>query len=236
MKETFSKLLLLLLLSISFSCKNKSDKGIKTEKEIAEVNSWRDNWENPTQKAELLSNLKIHKRIKECLNDTTIVVLTSALVDDLDRYSEIKSLGDINGDGVNDSILIIPELFITTDNAIEEAASVIFTDKRLPRIKVDSPCLETSYIFPVSDIDNDGIVELGKYYSSCASRFKGLELVSLDQEEWKVKGRVTFDILFEEPKKEERIEKIEANKFRMREITLESADEKMDTWKVFEMK
>ncbi|MFK7750809.1 MAG: hypothetical protein AB8B65_20620 [Kordia sp.] len=227
---------MLLLLLISFSCKNKSDEGIPVKTEITEFNSWRDHWEKPAQKAELLSNSKIHKRIKESLKDTTIVVLTSILVDNLDRYSEIKSLGDINNDGINDSILIIPELFITTNNAVEDGASVIFTDKKIPPIRVNSACLETSYIFPVSDIDNDGIIELGKYYSSCASRFKGLQLISLNQEEWKIKGQVTFDILYEEPKKEERIEKIELNKFRMREITSENADDKIDTWKVFEMK
>jgi|GEM_PF-3570525 len=236
MKETFTKSILLLLIIVSFSCKNKSDNEITAKTEIAELNSWRDHWENPAHKAELLSNSKIHKRIKECLNDTSIVVLTSTLIDDLERYSKIKSLGDINNDGINDSILIIPELFITADGAIEDGASVIFTDKNIPRIKVDSPCLETNYIFPVADMDSDGFVELGKYYSSCASRFKGLELISLNHKEWQIKGQVTYDIFYEEPKKEERIEKTEVNKFRMREITLEDVNKKTDTWKMFEMK
>jgi len=235
MKKTFS-ISILLLLMILLSCKNKLDKESITKKEFPDFNSWRDHWENPTEKAELLSNSKIHKRVKECLNDTSIVVLTSTLIDNLERYSKIKSLGDINKDGINDSILIIPELFITVDNVIEDGASVIFTDKKLPRIRVDSPCMETNYVFPVSDINNDGITELGKYYSSCSSRFKGLELISLNQEKWNIKGQVTFDIFFEEPKKEERIEKIGLNKFRMREITSESVDEKTDIWKIFEMK
>ncbi|MCH2193704.1 hypothetical protein [Kordia sp.] len=105
---------------------------------------------------------------------------------------------------------------------------MIFTDPNIPRIRVDSPCLETNYVFPVSDINEDGIMELGKYYSSCAIRFKSLELISLDQDQWKVKGKVTFDIFYEEPKKEERIEKIGLNKFRMREITSENIDDKID--------
>nr|WP_321227889.1 hypothetical protein [uncultured Psychroserpens sp.] len=235
MKKPFSFSILLLLILFS-SCKNKLDSKSISKTEFPEFNSWKDHWENPTQKEELLSNSKIHKRIKECLNDTSIVILTSTLINDIERYSKIKSLGDINKDGINDSILVIPELYITTDNAVEEGASIIFTDKKIPRIRVDSPCLETNYIFPVADIDNDGIIELGKYYSSCASRFKGLELISMNQEEWNIKGQVTFDIFYEEPKKEKRIEKIELNKFRMREITSENVDEKTDTWKIFEMK
>ena len=235
MRKAFSISILLLLL-VSYSCKNISDNGITYEKEIVEYNNWKEHWENPTQKVELLSNSKIHKRIKECLNDTSIVILTATLIDDLERYSKIKSLGDINNDGINDSILVVPELFITRENSIEDGASVIFTDKKIPRIRVDSPCLETDYIFPVSDINNDGITELGKYYSSCASRFKGLQLISLNQKEWNIKGQVTFDIFFEEPKKEERIEKIELNKFLMREITSENVNEKTDIWKIFEFK
>ena len=162
--------------------------------------------------------------------------MSRQIIHDLERYSKIKSLGDINNDGINDSILVVPELFITRENSIEDGASVIFTDKKIPRIRVDSPCLETDYIFPVSDINNDGITELGKYYSSCASRFKGLQLISLNQKEWNIKGQVTFDIFFEEPKKEERIEKIELNKFLMREITSENVNEKTDIWKIFEFK
>ena len=235
MKETFSKIILLLLVVI-FSCKNSSDNKVIPKTEAVEFNSWRDHWENPSQKVDLLSNSKIHNRIKECLNDTSIVVLTSTLANEIERYSKIKSLGDLNNDGINDSILIIPELFITKDNTIEEGASIIFTNIKLPRIRVNSPCLETNYIFPVADINNDGIIELGKYYSSCASRFKSLELISLNQKEWNVKGRVTFDIFYEEPKKEKRIEKIELNKFRMREITSENTDSIIDTWKIFEMK
>ncbi|WP_034062095.1 hypothetical protein [Lacinutrix jangbogonensis] len=90
--------------------------------------------------------------------------------------------------------------------------------------------------FSVDDINNDGINELGKYYTSCSSRFKSLELISLNQEEWKIKGRVTFDIFYKKPKKEKRIKKIELNKFQMREITSENTDNIIDIWKIFEMK
>ncbi|WP_034062094.1 hypothetical protein [Lacinutrix jangbogonensis] len=129
------------------SCKNRLDSQRISKTEFPEFSSWRDHWENPNQKTQLLSNSKIHTRVKECLNDTTIVVLTSTLIEDLESYSIIKSLGDINKDGINDSIIIIPELFITKENSYENGASAIFTDKKIPRIRVDVPCLEIEYFF-----------------------------------------------------------------------------------------
>ena len=70
-----------------------------------------DHYEKPDQKAILLKNPKVHWLIKECLKDTAIVVLTEPLLEDLEMYSKIKSLGDINNDGINDSIMVIPTLF-----------------------------------------------------------------------------------------------------------------------------
>lgn len=235
-KDMFCRSMLLLFTIVSLSCENKPTDQVSAQAETREQISWRDHWEKPTQKAELLSNSKVHKRIKECLMDTSIVVLTSTLVDDLERYSKIKSLGDINNDGVYDSIIVIPELFIDEEGAIENGASAIFTNNEIPRIRVDVPCLEVDYFFPVDDINNDGLTELGKYYSSCASRFKGLELISLEQNEWKRKGQVTFDVFFDQPEKEKRIEKTGPNKFRMRKITSGYADSIIDTWETFEMK
>ncbi|NQY30405.1 MAG: hypothetical protein HRT69_13140 [Flavobacteriaceae bacterium] len=224
------------LLLIFISCKNKPDSAIDLKTETSELKNWKEHWEIPMQKEKLLANQKLHYRIKECLKDTTIIVLTSTLINNLTKYSKIKSLGDINNNSTNDSILVIPELFISDGGGVEDGASVIFTNKNIPRIRVDVSCLDTDYIFPVADINNDGVIELGKYYTSCSSRFKLLELISLNQNEWKVKGLVTFDIFYEEPQKEERIEKIGLNKFRMREITSEDSDEKTDAWKIFEMK
>ena len=218
------------------SCKKKLAHESITKTVFPEVNSWRDHWENPKQKAQLLANPNIHERIKACLKDTTIVVLTASLLEDLERYAVTKPIGDINNDGVNDSIMIIPELYITKEQGIEDGASAIFTDKNLPRIRVDVSCLEAHYFFPVADINDDGITELGQYYTSCASRFKGLKLISLDQGKWKTKGQVIFDVFYEEPKKEKRIEKVGTNKFRMREITAENTDRIIDIWKTFEMK
>lgn len=228
--------ILFFLIVILSSCKNNLDNEVKPKIEDSNFKNWKEHWEETNHKKILFSNSSIHTRIKECLKDTSIIVITSTLINDIERYSKIKSLGDINNDGLNDSIIIIPELYITDKNGIEEGASAIFTDIRIPRIRVDSPCLEVDYFFPVDDINKDGIIELGKYYSSCASRFKGLQLISLENKEWNIKGQVTFDIFYEEPKKEERIQKLGLNRFRMREITSESNDSIIDTWTIFEIK
>ncbi len=222
---------------VIFSCKNKIKTESKAENETVKeiIVDWKDHWEKPKEKSELLASPKVHYRIKESLRDTAIIVLTS-FFENPDSYSTAKSIGDINNDGVNDSILVIPELYITAEGSYENGSSIIFIDKNIPRIRVDVTCLDTDYIFQVADIDEDGIVELGKYYTSCVSRFKRLELISLKNSEWEILGQVTFDISIEKPKKEERIKKISLNKFQMREIIAESNDMKTDIWKTFEIK
>lgn len=200
------------------------------------ADKWADIWENPLNKAILLKNPKIHYRIKECLRDTSIIVLTTTFVES-DHFLRIKNLGDINGDGINDSIMVIPELYIRADSSIEEGASVIFTDPKIPRIRVDICCLDVDYIFPVADINEDGFLELGKYYSSCVSRFKRIDLISMKDGQWEVQGSVTYDIYFEFPSKEYRVQKVSRNVFRMREIMIGRCDinSRIDKWVTFTM-
>lgn len=197
-----------------------------------EIN-WRNHWESPKIKNKLLADPTIHKRIKESLIDTSIVVLTSTFIVDTDRFTKVKSLGDINNNFINDSIMVIPELFITEEGSYENGASIIFTDASIPRIRVDVPCLDVDFIFTVDDINEDGIKELGKYSTSCASRFKGLQLITIKDEKWIIDNQVIFDVLFEEPHFSKRIEKTGLNTYKMREISLETVDTKYDIWKEF---
>ena len=121
MKNLLFKISLASLIFI-FSSRNNDNDKVPIKTKTSEYSNWKDHWENPSQKISLHTNSETHPIIKESLKDTSIIVLTATLTNGIERYSEVKSLGDLNNDGINDSILIIPELFITKENAIEEGA------------------------------------------------------------------------------------------------------------------
>jgi hypothetical protein len=222
------RIVILIVALLLLNC--KSNKKL----EVVAINDWKDHWEDPRTRDSLLADERIHKRIKECLIDTSIVVLTRDFLVDSSRFSEIRNIGDINGDHVNDSIMIIPELYITPDSSYESGTAIVFTDPTIPRIKVDQACLAVNFIFVVGDIDEDSILELGKYYTTCVSRYKRIELFSLKKDIWKSYGAVTYDVWFEDPPKEERIRKTAKNRFEMREVT-DSANVRIDRWIEFEV-
>jgi hypothetical protein len=195
---------------------------------------WRDHWEDPKEKDSILLMEWVHPRVKQCLKDSEIVVLTESFLSDTSRFSSLRNLGDINGDLINDSIMVVPELFITTDSSYENGTSIIFSDPLIPRIRVDQECLDVDYVFSTDDIDEDKHVELGKYYTSCVSRFKRIDLLSLKDNQWRSYGTVTFDTWFEDPPKEQRIRKTDKGKFEMREVT-DSAGAKVDRWIKFRL-
>jgi hypothetical protein len=125
--------------------------------------------------------------------------------------------------------MVVPELFVTVDSSYENGTSIIFSDPSIPRIRVDQECLDLDYVFVTADIDEDKHLELGKYYTSCASRFKKIDLLSLKDNQWTSYGAVTFDKWFEDPPKEQRIRKVDKGRFEMREVT-DSAGARIDRW------
>jgi hypothetical protein len=206
-------------------------------KDVVQNNSmvdWKDHWEDPNEKDSILLMEWVHPRVKQCLRDPEIVVLTGSFLSDTSRFSSFRNLGDINGDLINDSIMVVPELFITTDSSYENGTSIIFSDPLIPRIRVDQVCLNVDYVFATDDIDEDKHLELGKYYTSCVSRFKRIDLLSLKDNRWTSYGAVTFDTWFEDPPKEQRIRKTDKGKFEMREVT-DSAGGKVDRWIKFRL-
>lgn len=132
----------------------------------------------------------------------------------LNDFEGFKSVGDINNDGKSDSVFVLDAL-----DWCAESQSYYFTDTSLPRITNSSNCCHPYNVFKAPDIDEDGICEIGVYYSSCASRYKSVILYSLKGNEWIEIGVSSFDILTQDPEKvklETLVKKISRNKFKMK--------------------
>ena len=135
------------------------------------------------------------------------------------EFGSLKNIGDINGDKIKDTVFIDPPF-----NYCDDGYSYSFFDTTLPRLFTDSYCCHPDNLFPIGDIDEDGISEICIFYSSCASRFKSLIAYSLKDGHWKQIGRCTFDINIMKPDKEKRVRKISKGKFEMLEIVINNFD------------
>jgi len=128
-------------------------------------------------------------------------------------FEGFKTIGDINGDKIPDTIFVMPPF-----NYCDDGDSYYFFDPALPRLYTDSYCCHPDNLFPIGDIDEDGITEICIFYSSCVSRFKSLIAFSLKNNTWTQIGRCTFDVDFMKPDKENRVRKTGKGKFEMLEI------------------
>jgi hypothetical protein len=185
-------------------------------------------------KNDLLSNSKLNPIIKYYILDTTAIVMLDQITDSI----QYRSLGDINGDGRQDSVFLMPEFLHNGTSALGNIIySFTFTDKSLSRIQKDEGCNQLDNLFVVDDIDEDGIKELGVYTSSCVSHYKALTIYSYKKGGWREVGAVTFDLFYNSPPKEQRIKKISKGKFALREISDLGVENKFhDTWVKFEIK
>lgn len=232
-KYFLTPLVILILIVINCTSDKFKENPRSIQNPLRNSKNWKSNWENESDKKELFENISLLPRIKQCLEDSNIVIRTKSLLDNFDEFNKTRAIGDINNDGIIDSILVIPELYIRDDNSYEDGASIVFLNKNIPRIRIDVPCVDLDYIFMIEDIDENGINEIGQYYTSCVSRFKSLNVLALQNTDWKIKGRVTFDTWYPAPPKEERIKKISKNKLSIREITEEN-NEVIDKWMEFD--
>lgn len=134
----------------------------------------------------------------------------------LAQFEGFKQIGDLNQDKKNDSVFVLPPMTFC-----EEGQSYYFSDISLPRLLTDSYCCHPVNIFSIGDIDEDGIAEVGQYYSSCASRYKALVVYSLKKDEWRQVGHCIFDLRYSghETNFNNYIRKISKGKFEMLEIT-----------------
>lgn len=148
---------------------------------------------------------------------------------------EFKNLGDLNGDGRDDSVFILPGL-----GWCEEGQSYYFTDNKIPRILTDSNCCHLEGIFSIGDIDEDGGNEIAEYYSSCASNFKYIDIWTLKENKWELVDKFAF--LYNNGKYEafkdfhKLYKKISKNKFKFLEISDTGANgELVMEWKTVTM-
>lgn len=135
-----------------------------------------------------------------------------------EEYLGFKNLGDINHNHRKDSVFVLNPLTLCEE---KNGQSYYFTDTTLPRLQTDSYCCHPSSIFSVDDIDEDGIDEIGQYYSSCVSRYKSLIVYSLKKGEWKQVGQCIFDLHYSEFETNYKsyVRKLKKNSFAMLEIT-----------------
>ncbi|RWY48001.1 hypothetical protein [Mucilaginibacter gilvus] len=113
-----------------------------------------------------------------------------------ENFEGIATVRKINGDKGRDSVVVIPPF-----NYCDEGDSYFFNDQKLPRLYTQSNCCHPNNLFVVEDIDEDGTREIGIFYSSCTSRFKALNIYSLQQNEWVKIAESTFDIFTKDPGK-----------------------------------
>jgi hypothetical protein len=93
-----------------------------------------------------------------------------------------------------------------------------FLDKKIPRLQTDSYCAYAENLFSVADIDEDGLNEVGIYYSGCAGRYKSLIIYTLKKGKWKEIGHSIFDILTQDPTEvvyQELVKKTSKNRFKI---------------------
>ncbi|MEO8712208.1 MAG: hypothetical protein ABI405_08810 [Parafilimonas sp.] len=151
------------------------------------------------------------------------------------EFEGVKNIGDINNDKLNDTVFVVP-----TFNYCDDGNSYVFFDSSLPRLSTDSYCCHPGNIFSVGDIDEDGICEIGQYYSSCASHYKLLIVYSLKKNQWKEVGNCVYDLFYMDIGKPYSyfVRKISKGKFEMLEIT-NLTDDKTKigkrNWKQFSM-
>ena len=192
---------------------------------VKDTLSLKNRWTPQDVKTKLINDPTLPPRIKEYIVDSTILVLAQYFLENLETFKKVKAIGDINGDKIIDSIQLMPELIYSSENGYEEGISIVFSDPKIPRIKVNSMCVNFDFLFPVGDIDEDGWLELGQYYTSCASRYKALILLKCNKkDQWDEVEHCSYDTYFPEPHFSTRIRKVGKNQYELTEIVNDNID------------
>jgi hypothetical protein len=139
------------------------------------------------------------------------------------EFEGMGYIGDINHNKTKDKFFVLYPIsachFPNEKNWDGEA--YYFTDTTLPRLQTESYCCHPTSLFHVGDIDEDGISEVGEYFSSCSSRYKSLYVYSLKKQQWKEVGHVVYDLGYADSTKpySAYVRKKSPGEFEMLEIT-----------------
>jgi hypothetical protein len=140
-----------------------------------------------------------------------------------DEFEGLLYIGNINNNRIKDSVFVLKPLNFCKQEGEEyfDGQAYYFTDTTLPRLQSDSYCCHPSSLFLVGDIDEDGVSEIGEYFTSCASHYKSLFVYSLKNKRWKEIGHCVYDLNYMDIGKPYSyfVRKISKNKFKMLEIT-----------------
>ncbi|UKN02747.1 hypothetical protein K6119_04360 [Paracrocinitomix mangrovi] len=189
------KYLLIILSTLAFGCTNPESKNETvrettfTEKDSIIPNAIRDSIraanhliiENILVKNKIEVDFK-HYDLDECFPTSYDTVNTT--------FEAANNLGKILNDDNEVYTIVLNPL-----NFCEEGQSYYFTAD-LPRLSTDSECCHPNSLFSVGDLDEDGIDEIGQYYSSCTSRYKSLKVYSLKNNAWNEIGKCTYDLAY----------------------------------------
>jgi hypothetical protein len=127
-------------------------------------------------------------------------------------FEGVRAIKGIRVTKSTDTVFVVPRISWCEGN------SYCFFDKTLPRLQTDSECCHPSKVFVVDDIDEDGVREIGIWYSSCTSRFKSLLIYTLKKNTWQEIASSDFDILTQDPSKvvySNLVKKIKKGKFKI---------------------
>jgi hypothetical protein len=141
----------------------------------------------------------------------------------INNFEGLVYLGDINHNHTKDSVFVLEPISYCKFEGEEdfEGDAYYFTDTTLPRLQTSSVCCHPNNIFNAGDIDEDGISEIGQFFSSCASHYKSLRIYSLKNNQWKEIGHSVFDLHYMDIEKPFSfwVRKTAKNKFEMLQIT-----------------
>lgn len=109
--------------------------------------------------------------------------------DEIQNFEGFQNIGDIDNDNKDDFVFILSPL-----NYCEEGQSYYFSNPDIERIITDSYCCRPNSIFSIGDMDEDGRNEIAQYYSSCASRYKAINIWTIKENKWKLVETLAFTV------------------------------------------